>query len=131
MGPKVFITNNSSEERESLMYVWPQANLALCLFHAMEQVWHWLVDKNRHIPEAKRPVIMNLVKPIAYPDSIYDMKDVYCEMNNQLEEGYSNFLEYFETRLYSIKEQGCNAYRSMLSLRGNSTNNYVEFAIKF
>ena len=126
MEPKVFITNNSSEERESHQYVWPQANLVLCLFHAIEQIWHWLFDKNHHIPEAERPVLMNLVKSIAYADSIDDMEDAYCEMNNQLEERYNNFLEYFETSLYSIKEQWCKAYRSRLPLRGNRTNNYVE-----
>ena len=38
MGPKVFITDNSSEEIESLMYVWSQANLVLFLFHVMKQV---------------------------------------------------------------------------------------------
>ena len=37
-GPKVFMTVNCHELRESLKKVWPNATTVLCIFHVLQQV---------------------------------------------------------------------------------------------
>ena len=48
-GPAIFMTDNCSELRDALCFVWPLSILLLCLFHKLQQVWRWLCDSNNAI----------------------------------------------------------------------------------
>ncbi|CAB5396223.1 unnamed protein product [Rhizophagus irregularis] len=49
VGPIVFLTDDSSAERNSLELCWPQGIRLLCTFHVLQAFWRWLHDSKHHI----------------------------------------------------------------------------------
>ena len=56
--PDVIMTDNCSELREALYKVFSELNLLLCIFHILQQVWRWLIDKKHGVSANDRPKIM-------------------------------------------------------------------------
>ena len=64
-GPAIFMTDNCSELRAALCFVWPLSILLLCLFHILQQVWRWLCDSNNAIAVHDRQSLINVFKNLA------------------------------------------------------------------
>lgn len=67
--PDCFITDNSKAERKALQSTWPQSALFLCIFHILQQVWHWLCDSAHSIKKEHRPKLMSVAKELVYANS--------------------------------------------------------------
>ena len=50
-GPSVFLTDNCTEEINSLKSVWPSSEYLLCLYHKLQQLWRWLTEKKHGISQ--------------------------------------------------------------------------------
>ena len=126
IGPKVIMTDNCLELRDSLRHTWPHATLTLCIFHILQQIWRWLYDNNHGINLADRPHMILLVKCVMYASNEDDMIANYDNLrNDSCLKKYPNFMKYFEN-LYEDRESWALAYRNDLPLRGNNTNDFCE-----
>ena len=126
LGPGIIMTDNCGELREALSYAWPSANLLLCVFHILQQVWRWLFDKNHCIEQSDRREILLLFKKALYEDTEEAMDRIFEEMlQTNMVSKYPNLIAYLET-LYEYRNAWAVCYRSNLRIRGNNTNNTVE-----
>ena len=123
-GPVVIMTDNCQEERSALKSVWSPANIPLCTFHILQQVWRWLLDKSHSICQTDRPAIMSLFKGAVLADTEDLFEEYYSDLIDKIEP-YENASLYFE-ELYSNREAFAHCYRSSIRIRGNHTNNFVE-----
>ena len=126
-GPKIFLTDNCSEKRDTLAITWPSAQLILCIFHVLQQVWRWLHDKKHDINCFDRPFLLSRFKALVYAESCALFEDRFQELlsSQLIEENYPNFAEYL-LALYDYKESWGLCFRCDLVTRGNNTNNNVE-----
>ena len=65
-GPRLFMTDNADEERNTLKAVYPNAKHLLCSFHVLQAMWRFLLEKKTGIPKEERPKIMKLIKDMVY-----------------------------------------------------------------
>ena len=63
-GPAIFLTDDSSAERNALELCWPQAIRRLCTFHILQAFWRWLYDAKHCISKNDRMLIMYKMKKI-------------------------------------------------------------------
>ena len=126
-GPKIFLTDNCSEERDALSIVWPSAQLILCIFHVLQQVWRWLHDKNHGIGFFDRPSLLSNSKTLVYAESCVSFENKFHDLltSELIEDNYPNFGEYL-LALYAYKESWGLCFRCELMTRGNNTNNNAE-----
>ena len=125
-GPKVILTDNCLEERKALKSVWPTVTLLLCIFHVLQQVWRWVVDKNHHIDQHDRPEVFSLFKKALYAGSEENFDDCYEDLlSDDVCSKYPNLLQYYRD-LYKMKKDFALCFRYNLLVRGNQTNNFVE-----
>lgn len=126
LGPKVILTDNCTEERNTLSVVWPKSVLLLCIFHILQQIWRWLHDKNHNITLADRPHLLSLFKKSLYAESEELFEETFNELlNDDNCKCYANLVQYF-TQLYEEKQAFALCFRAELPVRGNHTNNFVE-----
>ena len=109
-GPSIFFTDNSDELRDSLHVNWPDANLLLCQFHVLQQVWRWLTDKNHGIAATDRTSMyyiililfihffFNLFMLTVKHNLEYDIFCIYL-INEFIDQGQHGFLKGSRERL--------------------------------
>ncbi|CAB5353787.1 unnamed protein product [Rhizophagus irregularis] len=83
VGPIVFLTDDSSAERNSLELCWPQGIRLLCTFHVLWAFWRWLHDSKHHIKKEDRAPIMEKMKKILYSTSGPEMDVHYNEFKQK------------------------------------------------
>src|SRR3954470_21626194 len=54
IGPMIFMTDDSSAERNALEICWPQGIRLLCTFHILQAFWRWLHDSKHCINKEDR-----------------------------------------------------------------------------
>ncbi|GBC31486.2 hypothetical protein GLOIN_2v252347 [Rhizophagus irregularis DAOM 181602=DAOM 197198] len=121
VGPIVFLTDDSSAERNSLELCWPQGIRLLCTFHVLQAFWRWLHDSKHHIKKEDRAPIMEKMKKILYSTSGPEM-DVHYNEFKQKFYGYNLLRKHFEL-LWNRRQFWA---RTRLPMRENNTNNYIE-----
>ena len=125
-GPEVILTDNCLEERNALKSVWPTATLLLCIFHVLQQVWRWIVEKDHLVNQHDRPEVFSLFKKALYATTEESFDDCYEDLlSDDVCSKYPNLLQYYRN-LYVIKKDFALCFRSSLRVRGNQTNNFVE-----
>ncbi|XP_078686972.1 uncharacterized protein LOC144919399 [Branchiostoma floridae x Branchiostoma belcheri] len=125
-GPDVILTDNCDEERNALTQTWPGANLLLCTFHVLQQVWKWLHDKNHNIKQDDRPYLLSLFKRCLYAETEETFQNCCADMfEDDKCKQYANFITYL-SNLCDKKEAFALCFRTHLPVRGNHTNNFVE-----
>ena len=96
IGPMVFMTNDSSSERNTLERCWPQGIRLLCTFHILQAFWRWLYDSKHHINKEDRTKIMKKMKEILYASSISKMETYYNEFKQSFYCSYPLLKKHFE-----------------------------------
>jgi len=125
IGPMVFMTDDSSAERNALELCWPQGIRLLCTFHILQAFWRWLYDSKHHINKEDRTTIMEKMKRILYSSSISEMEMHYNEFKQRFYCSYPLLKKHFEL-LWERRHFWAHSFRSRLLIRGNNTNNYIE-----
>ncbi len=127
VGPSTFLTDNCSEERAALKAVWPQSKTFLCVFHLLQAIWRWLLEKKNDISQPDRRILLCKIKEMIYATSNEELDNIYKELiTSPAYERNENFEPYFENNVWSNRIDWCVLYRKELPLRGNNTSNYVE-----
>ncbi|CAG8747131.1 8318_t:CDS:2, partial [Funneliformis caledonium] len=65
-GSILFLTDDSSAERNALELYYPKGICLLCTFHILQSFWRWLHDVKHHIRKEDRASIMAKMKKIIY-----------------------------------------------------------------
>src|SRR4051812_41036594 len=79
IGPMIFMTDDSSAERNALEICWPQEIRLLCTFHILQAFWRWLHDSKHCINKEDQTSIIEKMKRILYAPSITEMEMHYNE----------------------------------------------------
>lgn len=70
--PMVFMSDDSSAEKNSLHSVWPSANQFLCHFHMTQAKWRWLHNTKNGITLADRCSLMKLFQKVKFIIVLYN-----------------------------------------------------------
>ncbi|CAB4444908.1 unnamed protein product [Rhizophagus irregularis] len=97
VGLAVFLTDDSSAERNALELCWPQGIRLLCTFHILQAFWRWIHDSKHQIKKEDR--------------AFYNQ---YPLLRNHFE------LLWERRRFWAL------SFRLILPICDNNTNNYVE-----
>ncbi|GES92231.1 hypothetical protein GLOIN_2v1883854 [Rhizophagus clarus] len=124
-GPILFLTDDSSAERNALELCFPKTIRLLCTFHILQAFWRWLHDSKHHIKKEDRVSIMTKMKKILYALLSTEMDAFYHEFKQEFYHSYPQLQKHFEL-LWERRCLWALSYRSGLPTRGNNTNNYVE-----
>ena len=76
-GPKVFITDDCTAEKNALKRVFPNAVLVLCIFHVLQATWRWLWSQSNNISKEQRPNHLMHMKRMMYARSQKDLESLY------------------------------------------------------
>ncbi|PKB99211.1 hypothetical protein RhiirA5_462455 [Rhizophagus irregularis] len=125
VGPAVFLTDDSSAERNALELCWPQGIRLLCTFHILQAFWRWIHDSKHKINKEDRVLIMGKMKKILYAQSDSEMNMNYVEFKQAFYNQYPLLRNHFKL-LWERRRFWALSFRSILPIRGNNTNNYVE-----
>ena len=66
MGPVVFLTDDSSAERNALELYYPKGVRLLYTFHVLQAFWRWLHDSKHGIKKEDHVPVMAKMKQILY-----------------------------------------------------------------
>jgi hypothetical protein len=120
----VFLTDDSSAERNALELCWPQGIRLLCTFHVLQAFWRWLHDSKHHIKKEDRAPIMEKMKKILYSPLGSEMDMHYNEFKQKFY-NYDLLRKHFDL-LWNRRQFWAHSFRQGLPMRGNNTNNYIE-----
>ena len=124
LGPRVFLSDDSEAERQSLATVFPEATLIICVFHL------FLWEGNNHIRKEHRPQLLFAVKKMTFSMSEDGLEETYEELQgSEVARLYPNFLAHVE-KLHNRRQAWAVCYRHELPTRGNNTNNYADAAMR-
>ena len=125
LGPIALMTDNCSELRDALAYMWPNAALLLCSFHILQQVWRWLFEKH-NVSSFDRTGIMMTFKKLVYEKNEELFEELFESfLSSDNVDKYPKLVSYM-TNLYEIRTSWTYCFRKVLRIRGNNTNNAVE-----
>ncbi|GES89782.1 hypothetical protein GLOIN_2v1883854 [Rhizophagus clarus] len=123
--PILFLTDDSSAERNALELCFSKTIRLLCTFYILQAFWRWLHDSKHHIKKEDRVSIMTKMKKILYALLSTEMDAFYHEFKQEFYHSYPQLQKHFEL-LWERRCLWALSYRSGLPTRGNNTNNYVE-----
>ena len=63
-GPRIFMTDNSTAQKNALYSLWPGSRLLLCRSHVPQAVWRWLWS-SQHIAMDDRKRLMKLFQSVS------------------------------------------------------------------
>jgi len=72
-GPKVFLTDDSSPERNAINNIWPEATLFLCIFHFLQSKWTYLWDSRNGVTKENRRTIIGLIKNMVFAETVDEL----------------------------------------------------------
>ena len=125
IGPMIFLTDDSSAERNALELCWPRGIRLLCTFHVLQAFWRWLYDSKHGIKKEDRPLIMLKMKKILYSPLCSEMDMHYSKFKKSFYRLYPLLQRHFEL-LWNRRQFWALSFRARLPMRGNNTNNYIE-----
>ncbi|XP_041461611.1 uncharacterized protein LOC121412915 [Lytechinus variegatus] len=129
-GPELFMTDDSTSERQSLHAVYPNATLLLCVFHILQAYWRFLWEAKNAVRKEDRPHLFSLLKDMVYCDTVEALEAKHEEiMNDETLEKYANVHKHLED-IYARKMTWAVCYRADLNIRNNNTNNFAESAMR-
>ena len=80
--PAVFMTDDGEAEKNALKTVWPLTQQLLCVFHVLQAVWRWILDRKHAIDEAQRPTCLRLFKKLVYSINNTEFDNAYSALND-------------------------------------------------
>lgn len=126
-GPKVFLTDDAKNERNSLRYVYPLAILLLCLFHTLQAFLRYLTSSDHHVKKEDRTALYDDFKKLVYCKTEADFKELYNELcSKDVWLKNSTVLNHLIKDLYPRAKEWALCFRIDILLRGTQTTNYTE-----
>ena len=133
-GPKVFMTDDSDAERNSLQSAWPQSVLLLCTFHVLQAQWSWIWEAKHSIDHEDKTVLIQLFRNVLYAETA-------DQLSARLEDMYSNpvMLKYPQYQKHLLRDTFpkmtawsiFHRISQKLPTSGQNTNNMVESSFRY
>ncbi|XP_025088136.1 uncharacterized protein LOC112560469 [Pomacea canaliculata] len=128
-GPQVFLTDDSSSERQSLQAAFPEATLLLCTFHILKATWRFLWHARNNVQKESRPHLLSIIKKMVYAQSDDEIINIYDNAcRDDVVRDNPKFKLYLEKQ-FERKSLWAVTCRKDLPVHGNDTNNYCEVAM--
>ncbi|XP_025105409.1 uncharacterized protein LOC112570910 [Pomacea canaliculata] len=128
-GPQVYLTDDSSAERQSLQATFPEATLLLCTFHILQATWRFLWEARNNVKKESRPHLLSIIKKMVYAQSDDEIINVYDNAcRDDVVRVNPKFKLYLEKQ-FERRSLWAVTFRKDLPVRGNNTNNYCEAAM--
>ncbi|XP_066968606.1 uncharacterized protein [Macrobrachium rosenbergii] len=127
--PDSFITDNIDPERKALRKVWPNAQLFLCIFHILQQLWRWVCNTSHGIQKDNRQLLMQVVRKLVYADQVDKFDEVWASFLQSPEAHKYNQYRRYLWRLVQRREEWSLSFRAGKLFHGHNTNNYAESTI--
>nr|XP_054755233.1 uncharacterized protein LOC129261196 [Lytechinus pictus] len=129
-GPELFMTDDSTSERQSLHAVYPDATLLLCVFHMLQAFWPFLCEAKNAVRKEDRPHLFFLLRDMVYCDTVEALEAKHEEiMKDKTLETYANVRRYLEN-IFVRKMSWAVCYQADLNACNNNTNNFAESAMR-
>ena len=130
-GPKIFMTDDSQAEQNSLRFVWPSSMLLLCIFHLLQALWRWEWNSDNKIEKNDRPSLFNLFKGIVYAKTEDEYKDAVDSLTKGASK-YPQFIKHVNNSILPKRAQWAMSDRVLNNLATHSVNttNYVEVSFR-
>lgn len=117
-GPQLFMTDDSTAERNALQESFPQAILLLCIFHVLQAAWRYLWNSNHGILLKHRPTLFCGIKEMVYSKTLDDLNNSYNKiLTSSLTNKYPRFKSYIEG-LFHRKAEWAICFRNNYVIRG-------------
>lgn len=130
IGPLLFMTDDSSAERNALQVVFPEAVLLLCVFHILQAYWRFLWDSKTNIVKESRRKLFSFLKSMLYSTSEDDLQSRFeAALSDSTVNSYPNVHSHLQA-LYERRAEWALCYRADLPVRGNNTNNFCESVMR-
>ena len=128
-GPSIFLTDDDSDQRNALRAYWRSSVLLLCIFHFLQAVWRWLLDRTNSINKDDRQHLMSLCHGLVFADTVekFNANETMMQSDKTVLK-YPTFCVYIKNAL-ERKEQWALCFRKGLLTRGNNTDNFTESMI--
>lgn len=128
--PHVFMTDDSSAERNAIRRVWPESELKLCLFHVAQALWRWIWDSKHSILLDDRKQLMIEFRRVMYAVTEESAgEQMESAMHSDTAVQYQQYQEHLQT-LWERRELWCLAWRRYSFMRGHHTNNFAEVTVR-
>ena len=102
LGPRLFMTDDSTVLRNSLSLSWPQAELLICQFHVLQAFWIWLSDSKHEIAKHDRSTLLKMFRQVLYSESESELsKHLENLLSSPVTLRYANFLDHLQCNILS------------------------------
>ncbi|XP_076050088.1 uncharacterized protein LOC143030765 [Oratosquilla oratoria] len=126
LGPELFMTDDSTSERQALSAIYPEATLLLCVCHLLQAFWRFLWEFKNGVRKEDRPHLFSLLKDMVYCSSVDELQAKFEAMeNDETLAKYEKVQKHLED-VYARKSSWAVCYCDDLNVRNNNTNNYAE-----
>ena len=130
VGPALFMTDDSTAEREALQSGWKPSRLLLSIFHFLQRRWTCLHNEKNRIPQKDRLYLIKIIKSLVYSKSENELNGQYTKLqNDHIFIRYPSFLQHKKS-LWPTRREWIICYRHADLTISNHTNNYAEAGIK-
>ncbi|KAE8740735.1 hypothetical protein FOCC_FOCC013755 [Frankliniella occidentalis] len=129
-GPEIFMTDDSTAERNAIMNVFPDAILLLCLFHILQAFWKYVTLSEHKVSTNDQLHIFNLFRDWCYVEEEKEFMESYSKILEYSEVSSNSILKKHVIDLYDRRSEWALCFRSDYLTRGNNTNNYAESSIR-
>ena len=97
--PSVFMTDDSTAERQALQEVFPESTLLFCAFHVCQSIWRWLCDTKHDVAKNERQLFMikfrNILFEFNEDEANKNLNDLCANEN----EKFSNLMKKYQKGL--------------------------------
>ena len=87
----LFLTDDSSAERNALELCYPKGIRLLCTFHILQAFWRWIYDSKHNIKKEDHAFIMAKMKKIVYASSSMEMDTCYFGFKQEFYHSYPSY----------------------------------------
>ena len=117
------MTDKDMTERDVIKEQFPQAGLAICLFHTLRTMRREISCDKLGISQGERVMCLELLSKMAYSKSEEAYQEYYEELTQCAPR---NVLDYFESNWHCIRHEWVDGLKNSLCNFMNRTNNRLE-----
>ena len=133
VGPKIFMTDDATAERNALLKKWPDATLLLCVFHLLQAFWRWLWESKHKIEKEDRPLIFIAFREVLYATTEIEFKKKEkALLRHKSVRKYQNLAKHLKEDILPRKDEWSliTRFKNSYSTNNVNTTNYAEVSFR-
>ena len=125
-GPKIIFTDDSSAERNALLFTFPDVELLLCIFHVLQAFWRYVWNSEHKVDKKFRSEVYFAFHEAVYAEDIETFEARFKELLKMPAVSGNATLQKHLNDLKMRAKEWALCFRAGLLTRGHTTNNYAE-----